>query len=232
MCLKPSTRRFDQLVSLLQKKYRTEIDIISCSAYRKTKALRLDYRVDYIMAKGQDPYNLYDMKYAMLVNWANAGKYAIIIGQNPSNAQTIKSHAYNVDDTNWNIIKILEKNNYAGYIMLNTFPEIDPSGKAFAGAHVGKKEELLNINISNYIIKHSRDLDTVLACTTTNSISTEYYNKIITTHNVCKFSNPPITHFATQALGKLLSYTNIVVLPVTPKVTINSIAPSLCTIAF
>ena len=163
------------------------------------------------MEKGQNPYTLRNIKYATLVSWSSSGKYAIVIGQNPSQAQTLKAYTYNVDDTNWNIIKVLKQNGYDGYIMLNTFPEIDPSGKKYTGANVIPQQEELNIKISKYLIRHMRNVEIILACTVTNFISKKYYDEIICKNNVQYISSPKITHFATQALGTLKKYDPITI---------------------
>lgn len=221
MCLK-QYNAFDDIIRIILRKYHKYIDVISCNTYRNTPQLKLNYTVDYVMEKNNKPYLINNIKYAMRVKWKNTGNYAIIIGQNPALSKTSKGNTYNVDDTNWNIIKILHQNGYAGYIMLNTFPEIDPNGKAYTGRNISDFQQCLNIKISKLIFKHLRNIKVILACTTTNRISPQYYDCIISKYQMHCVQQPKVTHFASRALSKLCIYKNIKISEVSPVFDLNT----------
>ena len=210
MCLSIS-KKIDRLINKLKLKFKNDLEVITCETTRATKQLKLTYNVSYIMKKSSIPSKLNDIKYAMFIKWKNEGKYLIVIGQNPSQSKTVRGFANNVDDTNWNIIKILNLNGYAGYIMLNTFPEIDPSGKNYTAQNLHMKDIGLNIRISKLIMKDLKRVKSILACTTTNPVSKDYLKNVIRKHPMYMVSNPKTTHFATQAVFKLSLYKNMTI---------------------
>ena len=225
---------FGHIIKKISKRYEGEVSIIRATTYRCTDACDLNYSVCYIMKIGDSPDQQNHLKYAMFVRWKKVGKLAVIIGQNPSKSKTLKTHPYNVDDTNWNIVKFLKKHHYAGYVMLNTIPDIDPNGAGLSAQSIGKREEDINIEISNFILKHMKIAKTILACSITNDISHKYFENVISKKKVYKFSTPPITHFATQALSNIkpnpMKVKRIKIRRATPKIEI--ISSGYCKIDF
>lgn len=125
------------------------IDLFDVKLHRLTKAANIVYEVKYIMEKRNDPYKINNNKYAMFVRWREGDNFLIIVGQNPAVCKTINNQRYHIDETNWNIIKFL-RNKYDGYIMVNTFSEIDPNGKNINHINCQCK----NISILNNILKY------------------------------------------------------------------------------
>lgn len=140
------------------------------------------------MENGHNPRNINDIKYAMFIFWKRIGKKAVVIGQNPSKAY----NNYALDGTNQNIVKILKKKGYSGYLMLNTFPKIDPNGKSISNITKNKK----NIKLSKKILKFF--CTKILACSENNNIDFEYYNEILSKNKfkVVKVNQRIISHFA------------------------------------
>jgi len=215
--IKKTKKRFDK------KCFNVELE-------RKIKENQVNYQVEYLMEKNEDPCKKNDHKYAMRVYWENNygnSKYCIIIGQNPSLSRSIKKSEYHVDDTNWNIIKILRKKGYKGYIMLNTFSTINPSGSSINAP--ASQDNSTNVEISKYIIKKMRHLDIIIACTQNNYVAEDYIDMLN-----CKFksrlkkmvyNNVVISHFSTIVLNRnkiLKNIKNIQIIKATIEKTNNN----------
>jgi hypothetical protein len=71
----------------------------------------------------------------MFIRWKRAGKSLIVVGQNPS----IASSNLDLDLTNKNTVDILNKAGYSGYVMINTFPDINPSGRKITSININQK---------------------------------------------------------------------------------------------
>lgn len=173
--------------------------------HRTTKKFNIIYEVKYIMHLNNSPYQINDKKYAMFIKWSNGSNYRLIIGQNPSISKTIKKQSFHVDDTNWNIIKTLKSLNYDGYIMINTFPTIDPKGKSIS--NIIKSQ--INIEVFNCIINTLKIQYIDLACTKSNNVALDFINNAIINSklNYCKFEygQQTISHFSQQFFNTTLS---------------------------
>ncbi|MDY3215166.1 MAG: DUF1643 domain-containing protein [Ruminococcus sp.] len=181
----------------IAKKY--SLDYFDVNLVRQS----IPYTVTYLMHKNHSPYKVGDKKYAMYIKWGKGDKVAIVIGQNPSVCQTIDNCKFHPDNTNWNIIKILRNMGYDGYIMLNTFAEIDSKGTKINIIQPQK----LNISISYDILSSYKNIDVIIACTINNYIALDYMKAIKNRNDlnlcVCEGKNKDgvskyIYHFSQQ----------------------------------
>lgn len=192
-----------KILKKCEKKF--EITKLICrKGNRKTAEFNKTHKIFFLMKKGDDPTILGNIKYAMGVKWSNK-KNCIIIGQNPSLAKqnSTSSNFIIFDDTNFTLMKILDKLGYGSYIMINTFPNIIPNGNKITSISSCKD----NIDISNYII--SKFKTKILACTITNNISLEYYNEtisIIKKINILNYKGKNLYHFATRTVYRIVKH--------------------------
>lgn len=177
-----------------------KIDIIDVNAYRKTKQLEQHYRVKYFMKKGSDPYKINDIKYKMEISFCKFRfEHAVVIGQNPSICKTCKGYKYNVDDTNWNIIKVLKKLGFGGYTMLNMCPIIGPRGKSFSSYN----KDPVNLKFVMREIKSAKK-PIILAAGVSNWLPLDFCEQLEKYKDkffVIKNDSKLVTHFSTMSLG-------------------------------
>lgn len=186
-------------------KKNTFLDYFTVSLERKG----IKYCVRYLMEKNHSPYTIGHDKYAMFIKWnGENNNIAIIVGQNPAACQTINNSRFHPDDTNWNIIKILKKMGYDGYIMINTFSCIDSNGRAIKSI----PPQCRNISVAKDILEDRQisNVKIILACSNSNNIAynfiqflSKYQNRLYRVEGYTKQQTTiPIFHFSTQSLNQ------------------------------
>ena len=145
------------------------------------KKQNVNYTVTYLIDKNHSPYQIGHDKYAMFIKWREGDNIAVVIGQNPSVCKTIGGCRFHPDETNWNIIKILKKMGYDGYIMVNTFSGIDPNGKQIK--NIPKQNR--NIAVVKKILNNKQisKAPIILACTHSNCIALDFIQFLKNTKN-------------------------------------------------
>lgn len=183
-------KKFYLLKHQLKRKF-NEIDFVEGS---NSKTNSNEYRVTYVMEAKDHPTVGGAKKYAMFIRWKREGKSLIVIGQNPSKAYNNSSLA--LDQTNQNLVAILKKAGYSGYVMINTFPDINPAGGKITSISKNTK----NIKISKFLLRFFRTK--ILACSISNNVDLNYCNKILIKKQFKALeASQPITHFSSRALN-------------------------------
>lgn len=184
---------------------RNHLDYFTVSLKRK----EVNYTVTYLMGSNHSPYVTGNDKYAMFIKWRDGDNIAVVVGQNPAVCKTIRRCRFHPDDTNFNIIKILSKMDYDGYIMVNTFSCIDTNGKQIKSI----PQQNRNIAVAKDILgnKQISKAPIILACTNSNYIALDfiqflngYKERLYKIQGHVKKTSKTISifHFSMQALNK------------------------------
>lgn len=160
-----------------------------------------NYDVTYIVERDHDPRTNGNLKFAMFITWKKVGKKAIVIGQNPAEAHSNLA----VDNTNQNIVALLKKAGYSGYVMINTFPEINSAGNTINNITPNKK----NILISKFLLKFF--FTKIIACSTSNNIDFNFYTNVLNRNRfrAIKADGIIVSHFSSQSFSKIGSISSI-----------------------
>ena len=189
--------------------YQLNIEKLNLPSYNDQKTIK--YNALYLMdpvgddyTNNNDPPNI---KYAMFVYDENNedesdNELYLVIGQNPS-----RSSKKNIDGTNQNIYKALLSNNIHRYLLLNTFPIIDPDGAN--SKDLLKTDE--NIKITQQIIKCLREksaIKIIYACGSSLPVYSKFIETLNTLINTYKIKTYAFvngselqTHLSMQALN-------------------------------
>jgi len=180
-------------------------NIIVCDVNLLRK--KINYRVKYLFENTTDGSLNFSKKYVMFVKWGKGFKFCIVIGQNPVKTEVYENQVFQLDATNWNILNILKKKRYSGFIMVNTFPVIDSNGKGISSID----KDNINISIFNFIVSTFSKLNIFLACTKTNFVANDFISNLKKSYpkkvKVFKIKDGKImAHFASQAFGGRYGY--------------------------